>query len=104
MRELIRRWLGIGESISQADFIAYQEGQQQLMTALQSQLTDFKDALKRRAEASRTFDGDNMQPVRSTRYVPIARLRAMAEAQSAGPATHKEQVRENNARAIESAG
>ena len=44
---------------------------------------------------------DKIQPLPSGRYVPIARRRAQAERESAGPETHDERVRENNARAME---
>lgn len=50
------------------------------------------------------FDRDTLQPTGSRRYVPITVRRAQAEAQSMGPQTHDAKVRENNARAIESAG
>jgi hypothetical protein len=44
----------------------------------------------------------NISPV--GRYVPIAKRRSVEEAKSLAPATHDAKVRENNARAIESAG
>jgi hypothetical protein len=37
-------------------------------------------------------------------YIPVARRRAQAERLSLGPKNHDEKVRENNTRAIESAG
>jgi hypothetical protein len=42
-------------------------------------------------------------PPRSV-YIPIARRRQFAESASFSPATHDAKVRENNARAIETAG
>jgi hypothetical protein len=48
----LREWLGVDTCISGPGFVAYQEGQQQLIEALQSQLTEFKEALKKRAALS----------------------------------------------------
>ena len=50
--------------------------------------------------------GDKIQDRISPRtaYVPIARRRAAAEVASQAPATHDARVRENNARAMETAG
>jgi hypothetical protein len=44
----------------------------------------------------------NISPV--GRYVPIAKRRSVAEAESQGPVTHDAAVRENNAKAMETAG
>ena len=44
----------------------------------------------------------NISPV--GRYVPIAKRRSVAEAGSQGPITHDAVVRENNAKAMETAG
>ena len=52
------------------------------------------------------FDQNAKMPDRSARrpaYVSVAQRRAQAEAASLGPQTHTEQVRENNAKAMESA-
>lgn len=51
------------------------------------------------------FDRDTITPTnQKPRYVSLAIRRAQAERASLGPVTHDDRVRENNARAIESAG
>ena len=45
LRTKLRAWLGIKDGISADEFIAYQEGQQQILTALQSQLNDINKSL-----------------------------------------------------------
>lgn len=48
------------------------------------------------------FDKPNDKiPASGNRYIPVARRRAAAEAQSAGPANHDEQLRRNNAKVME---
>lgn len=76
---------------------------------LHGRTTEIRDVLKEasRLKALRAESPDDRAtiPARgSLRYVPIARQRAKAERQSLGPVTHQQQVRENNAKAIESAG
>jgi len=63
-----------------------------------------KEASRIKAARESVFEPRDTIPSGSRRYVPLALRRRMAEQASAGPATHKEQVRENNARAIETAG
>ena len=69
-----------------------------------------RDELLRQKQGTPTakvsvFDNDKIPDSRSKPvYVPIARRRAQAEAASLGPKNHDDKVRENNARAIESAG
>ena len=59
----------------------------------------------RTAKRESVFDGDKIQEKPAgSRYVPIARRRAAAEAATMVPATHSEQVRANNTRALETAG
>jgi hypothetical protein len=62
--------------------------------------------LKSSKEQPSPFEGDKIpDKVKPTsRYVPVSTRRAQAERQSLGPATHDEKVRENNARAMETAG
>jgi hypothetical protein len=62
--------------------------------------------LKTLKEQPSPFEGDKIpDKVKPTsRYVPVSTRRAQAERQSLGPATHDEKVRENNARAMETAG
>lgn len=69
---------------------------------------EIRDVLK---EASRLKSAKVEQSERATiplrgapRYVPLSQRRAQAERESQGPMRHDERVRENNARAIESAG
>jgi hypothetical protein len=52
------------------------------------------------ARTDSVFDKGDTIPVKA-RYVPLAFRRRQAEQQSAGPATHDQKVRENNARAME---
>lgn len=52
--------------------------------------------------ASDKIQDDRIPPRKA--YVPIARRRAAAEAASQTPATHDARVRENNVRAMETAG
>lgn len=52
LRTKLRAWLGMEGFLTYSEFIAYQEGQQQLIEALQGQLTEFKQALKARAAQS----------------------------------------------------
>lgn len=64
LRTKLRAWLGIKDGISADEFIAFQDGQQQLLTALQSQLTEFKQALKARASVRavpRVYDYESAQ-------------------------------------------
>ena len=61
--------------------------------------------INRTRQTNSVFDNDKIQEKpASLRYVPIARRRQQAEMASIGPQTHQDQVRENNARAIETAG
>ena len=61
-----------------------------------------RNALREKPEQSAFDKSDNDKiPPSGQRYVPVARRRAAAEAASAGPATHREQVAANNARVME---
>jgi predicted phage tail protein len=53
LRSLLREWLGLDDCVTNDEFIAYQETQQMLISALQAQLTEFKQALKARASQVR---------------------------------------------------
>jgi predicted phage tail protein len=53
LRSLLREWLGLDDCITHDEFIAYQETQQMLISALQAQLTEFKQALKAKAQQVR---------------------------------------------------
>jgi hypothetical protein len=107
----VRRWLSkwSGCDIQAAKIViltSMLEDQSQRIHSLEDELADFKQALKTRAaRADSPFEQrDKIPSTAPARYVPIARRRMAAEMQSAGPATHDEQVRKNNARAMETAG
>ena len=53
LRSKLRAWLGIQDCITAEEFAAFQEGQQQILTALQSQLSEFKAALRAKANERR---------------------------------------------------
>lgn len=64
-----------------------------------------KEASRLKAAKDSPFaDRDKIPVMPQGRYVPLARRRAQAEAESQGPATHDERVRANNTRAMEHAG
>jgi len=50
LRSLLREWLGLDDCVTYDEFIAYQETQQMLISELKAQLTEFKQALKARAQ------------------------------------------------------
>ena len=72
---------------------------------LQNRANKAEAELQRLPAPTPVFDGDKI-PDKSGRvsYVPVARRRAQAEAAILGPKTHGDKLRENNIRAIESAG
>jgi hypothetical protein len=68
-----------------------------------------KAAIERQRKPSKesVFDAGEQTPnqlLSRMAYIPVARRRAQAERLSLGPQNHDEKVRENNTRAIESAG
>jgi len=75
------------------------------LSPIETSVNDIRTVL---TEASRIkhqkTEGDTIPSMGRTAYVPIARRRAFAESASLGPVTHDAKVRENNTRAIESAG
>ena len=63
-RQWLRAWLGIKDGITAEEFTAFQEGQQQLLTALQSQLLSSKQRFERRpvsAGVPRPYDYESAQ-------------------------------------------
>jgi hypothetical protein len=103
MRGRIKCWLGF--DIIDAKFTILHgmiEEQSKRIHDLEGELYEFRTALKAKVAQS-AFDkkpDDKIAPS-GNRYVPVARRRAAAEAASAGPATHKAEVLDNNARAME---
>lgn len=76
--------------------------------SMESTLEDVRDVLteasRLKAAKSEVFDSRDKIPAKApAHYVPIARRRAQAEIASMGPVTHDAKVRENNAKAMESA-
>lgn len=107
----VRRWLSkwSGCDIQAAKIVimaSMLEDQGQRIHALEGELFEFKQALKAKASRSDSpFEQrDKMPSTAPARYMPIARRRAAAETQSQEPITHDAKVRENNARAMETAG
>lgn len=104
MKQYIQHWLGIDVHRSQPEIWETIYRLVQRIEALEGELFDFKQALKAKVKES-VFDGsDKTSESRRMAYIPVARRRAQAERLSLGPKNHDEKVRENNTRAIESAG
>lgn len=102
-RRLVGNWLGMDVlhsrlTVQQKQIKSLQDDYQDVA----GELREFKEALERQAAKASVFDRDKLPANEATRYVPIARRRAMAERQSLGPVTHDDKVRANNARAMES--
>jgi hypothetical protein len=99
IKRAIRRWLGIphGEFVP-ADVLPEID---ERIQALESKLDKLLTGLDKQIAKSSVFDRDKIPPSEPQRYVPIAKRRALAERQSMGPQTHRDEVRANNARAME---
>lgn len=97
IRDRLRKWLGIDDDAESTRNIA--DCLLAEIATLSEKYDTMISALENRAK-SKTFDRDTIPVSKPGPYVPVARRRAMAEAQSLGPATHNDEVRRNNAKAF----
>ena len=102
IRDRIRKWMGV-DGLERVIATHTLKGQwlQGRVDVLEAELAALKAAPKPHKPDGVFDKGDKIAPTGPARYVPVARRRAAAEAASLGPQSHTEQLRANNAKAME---